>query len=112
MKYTLEGTLKRKINSRTTGEVIGFEIEDADITELPSGARYNQKFTVWGNGTLPPEGSIVKLTATEYYETATEWKDINDGTMKAGKQRNLRNCIEFETVHEYKETTTDDGVPF
>lgn len=112
MKHTLKGTIKRNINSRSTGEVIGFEIEDEDITELPSGARYNQKYTVWGNGTLPPVGSIVELTATEYYETTSEWQDINDGTMKAGKQRNLRNLQDFKVLHEYKETPTSQEVPF
>lgn len=104
MKHTIKGTIKRQINSRADGTVIGFEIEDEDVTELPSGARYNQKYTVWGNGNLPPVGSIVELTATDYYETVSEWNDINDGTPQKGKQRNLRNLLDFQVLHEYKET--------
>lgn len=111
MKHTLKGQIKRTINSRSTGEVIGFEIEDEDVTELPSGARYNQKYTVWGSGSLPPMDSIVELTATEYYETASEWKDIN-GVDQKGKQRNLRNLLDFKVVHEYKENPTSEEVPF
>lgn len=111
MRVTIRGELTRKINATATGELIGFEIKDEDLIELPTGASWNPVHAVWGKGELPETGSLIEVTGKDWYQKETEYKDIND-QQRTKKQWQLRNVTNLVVLHTTKETQTDEGAPF
>lgn len=106
--HRIQGELLKTINSRETGEIIGFEIMDGDKATNPkTGQSWNPTITVWGSGTLPPIGSIISVTGKQWYTTTSEYiNGINE--LKTAKRDNLRDITKLEVIGAPKPATVEE----
>lgn len=104
-KHRIQGELTRIITSKFN-EVIGFEILDEDRITLLDGRSWNPTHTVWGSGNLPPVGSIITVTGTDWYQSISDYV-TEAGEAKTSKRWNLKTITNLEVLAQPKPATVE-----